>query len=106
MYSISHIPIAVWMGNGEVGHRERGGHWCLAVARIVADVTVIQVPWLWAFPTQWGVVVRVCVGEEPGCQIILMGVVLILWVGCWCHGQQCTGWEAVLFRVSGPLHGE
>lgn len=94
------------MGNGEVGHRERGGHWCLAAASIAAEVTVIQVVGLWAFPTQCGEV-RVCVGEEPECQVTPppMGVVLTLWVGYWCHGQQCRGWEAVLFRVLGPLHG-
>lgn len=37
--------------------------------------------------------------------LIPLGVVLTPWVGYWCHGQQCTGWEAVLFRVLGPLHG-
>lgn len=74
------------MGNGEVGHRERGGHWCLAAASIAAEVTVIQVVGLWAFPTQWGEV-RVCVGEEPECQVThphggcpdSMGGVLVSW---------------------------
>lgn len=92
------------MGRWDTGRG--GGHWCLAAASIAAEVTVIQVAGLWAFPTQWRVV-RVCVGEEPEFQVShphggcpdSMGGVLVSWAtmqgggrkfysGCWDH---CTG---------------
>lgn len=56
--------------------RRGGGHWCLAAASIAAAVTVTQVPGLWAFPDQWGVV-RVCVGRSLGVRCLIpMGLVL------------------------------
>lgn len=90
------------MGRWDTGRG--GGHWCLAAARIAAEVTVTQVPGLWAFPTQWGVV-RVCVGEEPGCQVChppggcpdSMGV-LVSWAtmhgvgGSFIQGVGTTAW--------------
>lgn len=49
-----------------------GGHWGLAAASIAAEVTVIQVPVLWAFPTQC-----VCVyGGDKG----------VCWGGAWVSG--------------------